>query len=170
MNHRITCLLLFTVFFLRPASAQFSLVSGTENAKVTASIVSEVKAAAPGQPFRVAVKLVHEEHWHSYGKELPPEVIGKPTRLKWTLPEGWTVEELPWPATHEVDSTEGKKSIGYDGTVYLPAKITPAGKAGDALEIIVKVDALVCNPQNCMPAKPEAKRSEERRVGKECVP
>lgn len=157
MNPPVTCLLLLSLFFLRPASGQFSLAGGAENAKVTASIVSEVKTAAPGQPFRVAVKLVHEEHWHSYGKELPPEVIGKPTRLKWTLPEGWTVEELPWPATHEVDSTEGKKSQGYDGTVYLPAKITPAGKAGDAMEISVKVDALVCNPQNCMPAKPETK-------------
>lgn len=136
-----------------PCEGQFSLAGGAENAKVTASIVSEVKTAAPGQPFRVAVKLVHEEHWHSYGKELPPEVIGKPTRLKWTLPEGWTVEELPWPATHEVDSTEGKKSQGYDGTVYLPAKITPAGKAGERDgEISVEVDALVCNPQNCMPS------------------
>jgi thiol:disulfide interchange protein len=103
------------------------------------------------------VKLVHEEHWHTYGKVLPPDVIGKPTKLKWTLPEGWSVEELPWPATKEVDSTDGKKSQGYEGTVHLPVKITPAGKAGDAVEISVKVDALACNPENCMPVKPEAK-------------
>ncbi len=159
MNHSVARLLLLTLFLLRPAIGQFSLVGGggDSSAKVSASIVSEVKAAAPGQPFRVAVKLVHEEHWHTYGKELPPEVVGKPTRLKWTLPEGWTVEELPWPATREVESTDGKKSQGYDGTVYLPAKIIPAGKAGDVAEIAVKVDALACNPENCMPVKPEAK-------------
>lgn len=160
MHRALTSLFLLFVLTL-PALAQLDLVTpggaAAANAKVTASLVSEVKSAAPGQPFRMAVKLVHAEHWHTYGKELPPDVIGKPTKLKWTLPEGWSVEELPWPATHEVDSTDGKKSQGYDGTVHLPVKITPAGKAGDSVEIVVKVDALVCNPQNCMPAKPEAK-------------
>jgi thiol:disulfide interchange protein len=157
MNHPVIRLLLLSLAFLHPASGQISLPGGAEAAKVTASIVSEVKTAAPGQPFRAAVKLVHEEHWHTYGKVLPPEVIGKPTKLKWTLPEGWTVEELTWPATKEVDSTDGKKSQGYEGTVHLPVKITPAGKVGDAVEISVKVDALACNPENCMPVKPEAK-------------
>lgn len=157
MNHPVIRLLLLSLAFLHPASGQISLPGGAEAAKVTASIVSEVKTAAPGQPFRAAVKLVHQEHWHTYGKVLPPEVIGKPTKLKWTLPEGWTVEELTWPATKEVDSTDGKKSQGYEGTVHLPVKITPAGKVGDAVEISVKVDALACNPENCMPVKPEAK-------------
>ncbi len=157
MNHPVTRLLLLSLFLLRPASGQLNPAGGEDTAKVTASIISEVKVAAPGQSFRVAVKLVHQEHWHTYGKVLPPDVIGKPTRLKWTLPEGWTIEELPWPDTHEVESTDGKKSHGYDGTVYLPAKITPAGKPGAAQEISVKVDALTCDPQNCMPVKPEAK-------------
>jgi len=64
-------------------------------AKVTASLVSEVKAAAPGQPFRVAVKLVHAPHNHTYGKVLPEDGTGKVTKLTWTLPDGWTAEELP---------------------------------------------------------------------------
>ncbi|MCX6854975.1 MAG: protein-disulfide reductase DsbD family protein [Verrucomicrobia bacterium] len=156
MNHPIIRFLALSLGLLSSASGQFDLTGAADTAKVKASIVSEVKAAVPGQSFRVAVKLVHEEHWHTYGKELPPEVIGKPTKLKWTLPEGWTVEELPWPATKEVDSTDGKKSQGYEGTVYLPVKITATGKAGDASQISVKVDALACNPQNCMPVKPEA--------------
>lgn len=156
MNHPIIRFLALSLGLLSSASGQLDLTGAADTAKVKASIVSEVKAAVPGQSFRVAVKLVHEEHWHTYGKELPPEVIGKPTKLKWTLPEGWTVEELPWPATKEVDSTDGKKSQGYEGTVYLPATITATGKAGDSSQISVKVDALACNPQNCMPVKPEA--------------
>ena len=142
---------------MQPVTAQFSLTADTASAKVKASLVSEVKTAAAGEPFRIAVKLEHQPHWHTYGKVLPADVIGKPTTLKWTLPEGWTVEELPWPETHEVPSTDGKTSQGYDGTVYLPAKVTPNGKSGNMAEISVKVDALVCDPQNCMPAKPEAK-------------
>lgn len=156
MNHPVIRLILLSLGLLSSASGQFNPGGGEGSAKVKASLVSEVKSAVPGQSFRVAVKLIHEEHWHTYGKELPSEVIGKPTKLKWTLPEGWTVEELPWPATKEVDSTDGKKSQGYEGTVYLPAKMTAAGKVGDTQQISVKVDALACNPENCMPVKPEA--------------
>ena len=140
---------------LAPAAAQLSFTGAAP--KVKAELVAEVRQAVPGQPFRVAVRLIHEENWHTYGKVLPPDVIGKPTTLKWTLPEGWTMEELPWPPTHEVPSTDGKTSEGYDGTVYLPARLTPAGKVGDTAEIVVKVDALACDPKNCMPAKAEAR-------------
>ncbi len=156
MNRVLTSL--FLLFTLIPA-AQAQVDLDAPGPKVAASLIAEVKTAAPGQPFQVAVKLVHQPHWHTYGRELPPEVIGKPTRLKWTLPEGWSVEDLPWPPTHEVESTDGKKSQGYDGTVHLPARILPpaSARAGESVELIVKVDALVCNPSNCMPAKPEAK-------------
>ncbi len=123
---------------------------------VTAALVAEVTAAAPGQAFRAAVRLDHGPEWHTYGKVLPPDVVGKPTSLRWELPEGWTVEELPWPEPHEVPSTDGKTSIGYDGTVYLPVKITPAGEATGTAELAVKVDALACDPKSCMPVRPEA--------------
>lgn len=136
--------------------AQVLGLAVAQEAPVQAELVAEVSVAVPGTAFRAAVKLVHAPEWHTYGKVLPPEVIGKPTSLKWTLPEGWTVEELPWPETHEVPSTDGKKSVGYDGTVYLPVKITPAGTAGANVELKVKVDALACDPKNCMPQKPEA--------------
>lgn len=140
---------------LAPAAAQLSFTGAAP--KVKAELVAEVRQAVPGQPFRVAVRLIHEENWHTYGKVLPPDVIGKPTTLKWTLPEGWVMEELPWPPTHAVPSTDGKTSEGYDGTVHLPARLTPAGKVGDTAEIVVKVDALACDPKNCMPAKAEAR-------------
>lgn len=148
-------LTLLTSAALLPAQISFSPTA--ENAKVQAELIAEVSAAQPGQAFRAAVKLTHAEGWHTYGKELPPDVIGKPTRLKWTLPEGWLVEDLPWPQTHEVPSTDGKTSQGYDGVVHLPVEITPAGMVGSQAELVVKVDALACDPQNCMPAKAEAR-------------
>ena len=121
--------------------------------RVTAELVASVSAAAPSQPFQAAVKLVHAKDCHSYGKVLPPGVIGKPTKLTWTLPEGWQIEELPWPATHQVPSTDGAISDGYDGTVYLPVKITPPASAavGSNAELKVKVNALVCDPKSCLP-------------------
>ena len=125
--------------------------------KVEVSLVADVKAAAPGTPFRAAVKLVHAPEHHTYGKVLPEGVVGKPTELTWKLPEGWTLEELPWPATHATPSTGGKMSEGYDGTVYLPVKITPAGSPGGSSEISVKVSLLVCDPKSCLPLRNEVK-------------
>ena len=94
-------------------------------AKVTATLVSEVSTAAPGTAFQASVKLVIEKGAHTYGKKLPPEVIGKPTKLIWTLPEGWKMEELPWPAVHAFKGLDGSPSEGYEGTVELPATIKP---------------------------------------------
>jgi DsbC/DsbD-like thiol-disulfide interchange protein len=129
--------------------------------QVSASLLSEVSAAAPGEAFRVAVKLVHIPGSHTYGKVLPPEIIGKPTKLIWTLPEGWKMEELPWPAVHPFKGLDGTPSEGYEGTVYLPAKIIPPANAviGSTSELQVKVDGLVCDDKTCMPFKQEAKIS-----------
>lgn len=127
--------------------------------QVSASLLSEVSAAAPGEAFRVAVKVVHAAGSHTYGKVLPPEIIGKPTKLIWTLPEGWKMEELPWPAVHPFKGLDGAPSEGYEGTVYLPAKIIPPANAviGSTSELQVKVDGLVCDDKSCMPFKQEAK-------------
>ena len=128
-------------------------IDAPKQQRVTAELVASVSAVAPGQTFQAAVKLVHAKDCHTYGKVLTPGVVGKPTKLTWTLPEGWQIEELPWPATHQVPSTDGAISDGYDGTVYLPVKITPPATAavGSSAELKVKVNALVCDPKSCLP-------------------
>lgn len=128
-------------------------------ALVTSTLIPEVTSAAPGAAFRVAVKLEHAKGAHTYGKELPPEIIGKPTRLVWTLPEGWKMDELPWPAVHPFKGVDGSASEGYEGTVYLPAALTPPANAaaGSKAELQVKVDGLVCDDKSCMPFKQELK-------------
>lgn len=122
-------------------------------APVKASLVSEVSAAAPGKPFRVAVKLEHGPAYHTYGKTLAPDVVGKPTALTWELPPGWKMDELEWPATHKVPSTDGKDTEGYARVVHLPAQITPPADAapGSKATLKVNLDALVCDPKSCMP-------------------
>lgn len=125
---------------------------------VTAGLVTEVSAAAPGMPFRAAVKVVHAPGAHSYGKVLPPEIIGKPTKVTWTLPDGWKTDEMPWPAVHPFKSLDGTPSEGYEGTIYIPAQITPPANAvaGSKAEVKVKIDGLVCDDKSCMPFKHEA--------------
>ncbi|WP_395740256.1 thioredoxin family protein [Prosthecobacter sp.] len=153
-----SCFLSLAALLLAALSAHaqnfgFGDPTATKQERVTAELVAAVTAAAPGQPFQAAVKLVHAKDCHTYGKVLPAGVVGKPTKLTWTLPEGWQSEELSWPPTHKVPSTDGAISEGYDGTVYLPVKITPPASAavGSKAELKVKVNALVCDPQSCMP-------------------
>jgi thiol:disulfide interchange protein len=122
---------------------------------VTAELITEQSSIAPGSSFRVAMKLVHEPTFHTYGKILPEDGTGKPTVIDWKLPAGWTAEDLPWPTPHETEGTGGSKSLGYSDTVYLPVKLTaPADlKVGDQVKLEGIVDALVCDPKSCNPIK-----------------
>ncbi|WP_081887730.1 thioredoxin family protein [Verrucomicrobium sp. BvORR034] len=146
-------LLALLALFLAPLGvrAQF----GLENKPVTGDLVSELSTVGAGKPFKVAVKLEHSPTWHVYGKTIPDGAPGLPTRVTWKLPEGWKAEELPWPATHRIQSTGGVMMDAYEGTVYLPYQITPpaSAAAGSEVKLEGQVDALVCDPQTCMPVK-----------------
>ncbi len=161
MNFRSLCLFIAAVVVPFSSHAQGLSIPGLEEKpkeQVSASLLAEVSAAAPGEAFRVAVRLEHAAGSHTYGKELPPEIIGKPTKLVWTLPEGWTMTELPWPAVHPFKGLDGSQSEGYEGVVHLPAVITPpaGAAAGAKAELKVKVDGLVCDDKSCLPFKKEA--------------
>lgn len=122
---------------------------------VTGTLISEKSTIAPGEPFRVVVRLDHQPGWHVYGKTIEPGAAAKPTRLLWQLPEGWTTEDLPWPAPHELITTGGEKSTGYEGVVYLPTRLIPPSSLapGQPVALTMTVDALVCDPKSCMPVK-----------------
>ena len=142
----------FTPFTATPVAAQVDL--GVKPKPVAATLLSEQSTIVAGKEFRVAVRLVHQPTYHTYGRELPPGVeTGLPTKILWRLPEGWKAEDLPWPATHLTESTAGAKVEGYADTVHLPVKITPpAGlTAGSTVKLEATVKGLVCDPQSCMP-------------------
>lgn len=161
MNFRplLTLLVLASpVFSLRAQSIALPGLDDEPKAQVTATLLTEVTEAGAGEAFRVAVKLDHAKGTHTYGKMLPPEIIGKPTKLIWMLPEGWTMTELPWPAVHAFKGPDGTPSEGYEDVVYLPAAITPPANAaaGTKVELKVKVDGLVCDDKTCLIFKQEA--------------
>lgn len=149
--------------------AQLSAPGGAPK-HLSAELLSEESTIAPGRPFRVAVRLEHEEHWHSYGKIVPEGVTGKPTRILWSLPDGWKADDLPWPPTKKVASTGGTTSEGYDGIVHLGVRLTPPAslKPGSTVKLDAQIDALVCDPQNCVPVR-DLNVSLELKVGTEPV-
>jgi len=71
---------------------------------VQAELVAAVASIQPGQTFRVALQLDHDEHWHSYW--INPGT-GYPTSLRWKLPEGFKAGPIIWPTPHVVKDTRG---------------------------------------------------------------
>ena len=153
MIARALSLICLVTALWQSAFAQDISLTGSSPKHLTVTVLSELSDIAPGKSFKVALRLEHDEHWHTYGKTLEKDVTGKPTSVTWTLPDGWKADDLPWPATREVNSTGGSKTKGYDGVVYLPAQLTPpAGlKAGSTVKLEATLDALICDPSTCMP-------------------
>lgn len=101
--------------------ATTALLHAEKSASVS-SLIPEVTAIAPGQPFTVALKLDHPENWHSYylnsgGVELPPSIV-------WKLPTGAKAAGIQWPAPEVKEGFAGKSFV-YSGSPVFLIEITP---------------------------------------------
>jgi thiol:disulfide interchange protein/DsbC/DsbD-like thiol-disulfide interchange protein len=118
--------------------------------QVAATLVSADASVRAGTPFTVALRLVHQPHWHSYWVN---PGTGLPTTLKWTLPEGWRAGPIEWPAPMVlVDSHGAVIGNGYDGDLLLPVTLTPpAGKLpGPTVRLQAAAEWLMCQDE-CVP-------------------
>lgn len=74
------------------AHAQFE--PGTSK-QVTASLLADTTAVAPGKPFTAAVRLKMLPGWHVYYQFSGES--GAPPKINWTLPEGFKVGPIATP-------------------------------------------------------------------------
>jgi len=136
--------------------AVLALVAVLESSgQVQATLVADVLAVAPGQPFTVALRLQHEPHWHTYWTNAG---TGYPTALAWELPAGWQAEDIQWPTPRRIRNNAGKVTgNGYEGTTYLRVRITPAAgiRPGETVTLAATAEWLAC-AESCVPgsAKP----------------
>jgi len=140
---------LFSVLCLLPLWLQ-AAPGPVRKGAVKAELVAPYQSIQPGQTFRVALKLDHDEHWHSYW--INPGT-GYPTSLKWKLPEGFKAGPILWPTPHVVKDTRGQVTgNGYEGTAFLFVDITPPANlpAGTPVTLRAKADWLMCS-EVCMP-------------------
>jgi len=117
---------------------------------VKASLVAADTSVRPGQSVTVALRLQHDPHWHTYWKN---PGTGLPTEIKWTLPPGWIVGEIQWPAPLILKDKAGTVvGNGYEGELFLPITLTaPANAAaGSRAELKAAVDWLECE-EVCVP-------------------
>lgn len=119
-------------------------------AQVRASLVAAEGSIQPGHPFHVALRLEHDEHWHSYWVN---PGTGLATTLAWKLPEGFTAGDIEWPAPKVLkDHTGTVIGNGYEGDLLLPVTITPPADLKPGTKVTLKADAdwLMCD-EVCMP-------------------
>ncbi len=132
-----------------PAAA-LAKAGSVRKGAVAVELVSRDASIQPGRPFWVALKLNHDEHWHSYW--LNPGT-GYPTSLAWKLPEGFTAGDIVWPTPHVVKDTKGQiTGYGYEGETLLFVEITPPATLPPGTEVTLQATAewLMCMDV-CMP-------------------
>jgi thiol:disulfide interchange protein DsbD len=127
----------------------------TDNAE--AELVAATDAVVPGQPLAVALRLKHDEHWHTYWQV--PGDSGLPTRLDWKLPAGWRAGPIEWPLPQRLP-VGPLMNFGYEGEVLLLATLTPPPGlvAGGSVDLAVRGDWLICKDV-CIPGGADLKLS-----------
>lgn len=89
---------------------------------VALALATDVRTIRPGEPFRAGLWIRHQPGFHTYWKA--PGVVGFPTSLEWTLPDGFTVGPLRWPFPERTFMFR-YKCYGYERDTLLQAEIVP---------------------------------------------
>jgi thiol:disulfide interchange protein DsbD len=127
-----------------------ALLPAVARAQVKASLVAAETAIVPGKPVQVALRLVHQPHWHTYW--INPGT-GLVTEIKWSLPPGWTASAIQWPAPYVIkDKTGAITGNGFENDTLLPVTLTPPAGLTPGATITLKASAewLMCEDV-CMP-------------------
>lgn len=156
MNKYLIALLAIAGFLTLPLQAQmdddpFDFDGGSSDSVATeAQLLTEITTIAPGQSFKVALQLIHPEHWHSYynndgiGISVIPEI-------SWTLPEGFKTSALSFPAPQQF-LFSGMNTYGYEGIAYFTTTITaPADlKPGSTVNLSAAAAWQICDADGCL--------------------
>lgn len=141
-------------------AALFGLVAGataqpvrTDSAE--AELVAAVDAVVPGQPLAVALRIKHDEGWHTYWQV--PGDSGLPTRIAWKLPQGWSAGPIEWPLPKRLP-VGPLMNFGYEGEVLLLVTLAPPPslRIGDTVELAARADWLICKDV-CIPGGADLK-------------
>ncbi len=101
-----------------------------------------------GKPVQTAVRLVLDEHWHTYWSN--PGEGGMKTSVTWELPAGWTTGELQHPVPKRF-MTGDLPGFGYEGTVIFPVSLIPPADFTGTAKLKGKISWLTCNDDSCVP-------------------
>ncbi|MCS7101861.1 MAG: thioredoxin family protein [Burkholderiaceae bacterium] len=130
-------------------SAAVALAQPVRTEHAEAELVAATDAVVPGRPLSVALRIKHDEGWHTYWQV--PGDSGLPTRIAWQLPAGWRASPLKWPVPKRLP-VGPLVNYGYEGEVLLLAELTPPATLapGQAVTLAARADWLICK-DICIP-------------------
>jgi thiol:disulfide interchange protein DsbD len=116
---------------------------------VTARLLADAAATAPGDTFLVGIEIEMEKGWHTYWENGGD--AGLPTTVEWKLPEGFSAGPILWPVPHRYAEEGDIVTFGYEDRVLLLTEIFVAESATvSAASIQARVDWLQCK-ELCIP-------------------
>lgn len=110
---------------------------------VQAELIARYSTFQPGKPIEAALRLKIIDHWHTYWRN--PGDSGLPTRIKWSLPVGFSAGEIEWPYPTKLPLGP-LMNFGYEGeALHLVTIQTPStASIGAKVTLSAKADWLVC--------------------------
>jgi thiol:disulfide interchange protein DsbD len=123
---------------------------------VVHSLVADVRAVAPGKPFRVGVEFTVPKDAYFYYKFTGARAI--PTALAFSAPEGFVVGPVQFPAPevkHEIVGDESLDYYVYTRSTIVFAEVTPPPDLppGKTVEIRAETSYQYCNKEGCTPVR-----------------
>ena len=130
------CLSLSALFLASAAGAQ-------PPEHVKAVLAAQTQGAAPGSTVYVALIQTIDKGWHTYWRN--PGDAGEPTKIAWTLPDGWRAGDIVWPAPKRLP-VGPLMNYGYEDQAILatPIEVPASAKVGQAAHLAARVQMLVC--------------------------
>lgn len=126
------------------------LACGGETKGVDLELLCSVRTVAPDTTFTVALKIHHHEGFHTYWKN--PGVVGYPTEIRWTLPEGFTAGPIRWPVPEHSDMA-GHPVFGYEADAVLLVDLkAPATLEGGKVNFEATASWMACAAE-CHPGE-----------------
>ncbi|MEJ0064803.1 MAG: thioredoxin family protein [Caulobacteraceae bacterium] len=106
-------------------------------------LVAQTQGAAPGSTLYVALIQTIDKGWHTYWRN--PGDAGEPTKITWTLPDGWRAGDIVWPAPKRLP-VGPLMNYGYEDQAILatPIEVPATARIGDTAHIAAKAQMLVC--------------------------
>jgi len=140
---RLVLFLLCLAAMAAPAHALESAAVSSSRATVT--LVTDTDQAAPGRPFKAALRLRLAPGWHTYWQN--PGDAGVAPELSFDPVGGAAAGPIDWPAPEKV--AEGPlTTFAYEGDVLLPVPVTPgAGQTALRAHASWLVCKNVCVPE-----------------------
>jgi thiol:disulfide interchange protein DsbD len=120
----------------------------SEPAHVTIEAYADQQSIGPGDTFRVALVERIQPGWHTYW--INPGDAGQATRLRWSVPGGYRVDDVQWPVPH-VFRSGTLVTYGYEGEVALVQTVhAPGSLASAPANLSVEAQWLACQDL-CIP-------------------